>query len=91
MLSMNLRTRAYCSTRPISAYWTFPARGKCIDEGKATLAGGIINCFADLLITALPIPVIMKLNMPLKQRLGVTVLLSLGLIVTIAGIIRQVL
>lgn len=76
--------------RPISAYWTFPASGKCIDEGTVTLAAGGINCFADILITTLPIPMILKLQMPLRQRMGVVVLLSLGFIVTVAGAIRYV-
>jgi hypothetical protein len=74
--------------RPISAYWTFPPKGKCIDEGQVTLAAGIVNCVADLLVTLLPIPMILKLRMPLKQRLGVCVLLGLGIIVTAAGVVR---
>ena len=61
---------------------------KCLDEGKVTLAAGIINCFADLLVTALPIPMVMRLQMPIGQRLGVAVLLGLGFIVTLAGVIR---
>ncbi|KIW01527.1 uncharacterized protein PV09_07005 [Verruconis gallopava] len=73
---------------PVSAYWSLSTTGKCLDEGKTTLGAGIVNCFADLLITVLPIPMIMQLKMPLKQRLGVAILLGLGLIVTIAGIIR---
>lgn len=52
------------------------------------LAGGIINCVSDLLTTVLPIPIIMKLQMPLRQRIGVCFLLCLGFIVTIAGVIR---
>jgi hypothetical protein len=75
-------------SRPIYAYWAFPAVGTCLDDGKVTLAAGIINCFADLLTTALPIPLILRLRMPLSQRISVMVLLSLGFIVTIAGIVR---
>ena len=52
------------------------------------LWGGIINCISDFLTTILPIPIIMRLQMPLKQRIGVCVLLCLGLVVTIAGSIR---
>jgi len=52
------------------------------------LGGGIINCFSDLLTTMLPIPIVMRLQMPMRQRVGVCILLCLGLIVTIAGIIR---
>ncbi|KAF2402732.1 hypothetical protein EJ06DRAFT_472675 [Trichodelitschia bisporula] len=75
--------------RPISAYWDFPAHGHCLDDGKTTLGAGIVNCICDLLTTTLPIPIIMQLRMPLKHRLGVAFLLSLGFIVTIAGIVRS--
>lgn len=61
---------------------------KCLDEGVVTLIAGVLNCISDLTVTLLPVPIIMGLNMPFKQRLGVAGLLSLGLVVTIAGIIR---
>lgn len=61
---------------------------KCLSEGITTLIPGALNCVTDLLVTFLPVPIIMRLNMPLKQRIGVTVLLSLGLVVTVAGVIR---
>jgi hypothetical protein len=74
----------------VQAYWVFPPdpTAKCISEGKSTLAAGIINCFADLLVTMLPMPVVMRLKMPPQQRLAVVSLFSVGLIVTVAGIVR---
>ena len=53
-----------------------------------TLAVVIINCVADLITTLLPIPLVMRLKMPLRERIGVCILLSLGVIVTVAGIVR---
>ncbi|KAK5704703.1 hypothetical protein LTR17_021659 [Elasticomyces elasticus] len=75
---------------PINAYWDFPpsATAYCLDDGKVMLGGGVINCFSDLLTTVLPIPIIARLQMPLRQRVGVCVLLCLGFIVTIAGVVR---
>ena len=52
------------------------------------LGGGVINSVSDLLTTVLPIPIVWRLQMPLKQRIGVCILLCLGFIVTIAGSIR---
>jgi hypothetical protein len=76
--------------RPVRAYWVFPplVNGKCLDEGKVMLGGGVVNSASDLLTTVLPIPIVMRLQMPLKQRIGVCILLCLGMIVTIAGAIR---
>ncbi|RMY96372.1 hypothetical protein D0861_00224 [Hortaea werneckii] len=75
---------------PVEAYWQYPPNpdAHCLDEGKVMLGGGVINCVSDLLTTVLPIPIVMRLQMPLKQRIGVCVLLCLGFIVTIAGVIR---
>ncbi|KAK3701660.1 hypothetical protein LTR37_015312 [Vermiconidia calcicola] len=74
---------------PVESYWIFPPiAGHCLSEGKTMLGGGIINSVSDLLTTILPIPLVMRLQMPLKQRIGVCVLLCLGMIVTIAGAIR---
>ena len=60
----------------------------CIDEGISGVWLGGFNTLADLLITLLPIPVILRLQMPKRQRVGVVILLSLGLVVTIAGALR---
>lgn len=49
---------------------------------------GIVNCFIDLLVTVLPIPLVRKLQMPLQQRIGVMILLSMGLLVVVAGVVR---
>nr|OQO21046.1 hypothetical protein B0A51_11417 [Rachicladosporium sp. CCFEE 5018]OQO24251.1 hypothetical protein B0A51_08696 [Rachicladosporium sp. CCFEE 5018] len=75
---------------PVEVYWLFPAtvKGHCGNEGNTTLIAGILSCVADLICTCLPIPVVMRLQMPLRQRLGVCFLLCLGFIVTIAGIVR---
>lgn len=73
---------------PVKAYWIYPPSGNCSDEGKTTLGAGVINCVADLLITTLPIPMVMRLKMRSRQRLAVVSLLALGFIVTIAGIVR---
>jgi hypothetical protein len=54
------------------------------------MAAGVMSCVADLLCTILPIPIIMRLHMPLRDRIGVVVLLSAGIIVTIAGVLRTV-
>lgn len=59
-----------------------------MNEGKLTLACGVINCFLDLLVTTLPIPMVLMLKMHMRQRIGVIFLLSLGFVVTIAGIVR---
>lgn len=45
-------------------------------------------CAGDLLVTLVPLPIVMQLQMPKKQRVAVMVLLSLGFVVTAVGILR---
>ncbi|KAF2431911.1 hypothetical protein EJ08DRAFT_696058 [Tothia fuscella] len=75
---------------PVKDYWTFPEPpgAKCLEEGPVTLASGCLKTFADLLITTLPIPLILRMNMQKRQRYGVAALLALGYIASIAGIVR---
>ncbi|KAF3004185.1 hypothetical protein E8E13_006247 [Curvularia kusanoi] len=74
---------------PISDYWVIGSPdGSCMNEGTATLVCGIINCVADFATTVTPIPLIMGLHMPRRQRLAVAFLFAMGIIVTVAGIVR---
>ena len=43
------------------------------------------NNVADIIVVALPIPLIARLQLPLRQRAGAMILISLGLIVCVAG------
>jgi hypothetical protein len=74
----------------VQSYWEYPpsADQNCYDEGRLGLPVAIINCIADLVITCLPIPLILKLNMPLRARMGVIVLFCLGFIMLIASALR---
>ncbi|KAF2397694.1 hypothetical protein EJ06DRAFT_558694 [Trichodelitschia bisporula] len=72
---------------PISAYWTF-APASCLDEEAIVSVYGIVKTLFDFLITSLPIPVILRLEMPPWRRYAVALLLGLGYLVTIAGIVR---
>lgn len=38
--------------------------------------------------TLVPVPLVMRLRMPMKQRVGVSVLFALGFVVIIAGSVR---
>jgi hypothetical protein len=59
-----------------------------MNEGKATLAGGIVKTIEDLLITTLPIPLVLRMSMAKRQKYSVTILLGLGYLVTAAGALR---
>jgi len=76
---------------PIRAFWTYPAlpNQRCFVEGKINLGSGIVNAVMDLLTTIIPIPLIARLQLPWRKRLGAIILVSLGFVVTVAGAIRS--
>lgn len=49
---------------------------------------GVVFTTADFLTTITPIPLVMSLQMPTKDRVWACLLLSLGFVVTVAGCIR---
>lgn len=65
---------------PISAAWDKTGEYKCIDINAFYLANAAVNIFTDLLTYSLPIPLALKLQMPLRQRIGLAVILGLGLL-----------
>lgn len=52
------------------------------------MVGGSFKTFVDLLVTTLPIPLILRMNMTRAQRYGLVFLLGLGYVVTAAGALR---
>ena len=59
-----------------------------MDEGVATLVAGILNIIADLGVTITPLPLVLRLNLPARQRIGVSMLFSLGFVVLVAASVR---
>jgi rhodopsin domain-containing protein len=84
------RPRANGASRPVAAYWHFPSPGRCIEEGYTLTALSALNTLSEVIVAALPIPVIFYLNMDRKTRWTVICLLCLGYLVAIVGIIRTV-
>jgi len=52
------------------------------------LSANIVKVFFDVLITTLPIPLIARMKISRRQKWGIICLLSLGYVVTAAGIMR---
>lgn len=76
--------------RPISDYWklTLESQPTCLDDASLLLAGGILNTLSDFLVVVLPIPRVLMLQLPARQRAIIATLLGVGLMVTIAGAVR---
>lgn len=53
---------------------------KCIDINAFYLANAAVNIFTDILTYTLPIPLVIKLQMPRRKKIGVALILCLGLL-----------
>jgi hypothetical protein len=63
---------------------SFPIHGLLHTDDRA-----VINISTDFMLALLPVPLIWKLQMPLRTRLSLVAVLSLGIFAAVAGIIRQ--
>lgn len=63
---------------PIEASWDKSLRGICIDKGSFWIAYAVGNILTDILVLGFPITPVLKLNMPLGQRLLLCGIFMLG-------------
>ncbi|KAM0329308.1 hypothetical protein ACHAQA_004613 [Verticillium albo-atrum] len=61
---------------------------KCVDINAFYLANAAVNIFTDILTYTLPIPLVIKLQIPRQQKIGLAVILGLGLFACVSSIIR---
>lgn len=57
-----------------------PEDESCVDINAFYLANAAVNIFTDILTYTLPMPLVMKLQMPRRQKAGLAVILCLGLL-----------
>lgn len=74
--------------RPVSKYWDFSIPGKCSNIGAAFLAGAALNVATDVALLLLPLWLLRPLKLPLKQKIGVTLVLMTGSFVCGVSIYR---
>ena len=60
--------------RPVSSYWT----SGCELKYRTTLVTSVLNIMSDLMVLALPSWHIWKLQISMRQKVGVAMLLGLG-------------
>lgn len=57
-----------------------PEDKKCVNINAFYLANAAVNIFTDILTYTLPFPLVARLQVPRKQKIGVGVMLGLGLL-----------
>ncbi|KAK3902818.1 hypothetical protein C8A05DRAFT_15174 [Staphylotrichum tortipilum] len=79
----------FSQCRPISSYWNLArTKADCFNENPMLMAHSISGAILDFFVWALPLPTLYRAKLPLKQRLALLTLFSVGLVVVFAGCIR---
>ncbi|OQE72644.1 hypothetical protein PENNAL_c0094G10481 [Penicillium nalgiovense] len=76
--------------RPISFNWNKNQSGTCINAKSFFFGNAISNLLIDVIILALPIPMVLQLQLRLSQKLTILGIFLLGGFVCVASIMRVV-
>ncbi|KAH8669362.1 hypothetical protein BGZ61DRAFT_460954 [Ilyonectria robusta] len=78
--------------KPIRASWdpyAF-ATGKCVNAAVMYIAIAVANIVSDVILFIIPIPTIVRLKMPLVQKVGAGVMFGIGSVTVATSIIRMI-
>ncbi|KAB8070778.1 hypothetical protein BDV29DRAFT_197823 [Aspergillus leporis] len=64
--------------------------GTCIDQGAFYVSTAALNLFTDFLVISIPIIITWSLQMPLRRKIAVCIILCMGGVATFVGIWRLV-
>jgi len=76
---------------PIYAYWSFIPDARCLTKEVLIyqIHGGF-NLLGDVVVLVLPIPTVLALRLPLRQKISLLCLFMMGILVCICGAMRLV-
>jgi hypothetical protein len=76
-LSVLLETFLVC--KPAEYNWNKKIRGTCSPHAKETyLTAGILNLLVDIIVVAMPMPMLLRLTMPTGKKVGLIAVFSVG-------------
>lgn len=73
---------------PIAKFWDKALPGKCINTRPVGVAGAIFSIVEDIVFLSLPIPLIWQLRLKTSRKIGIMVILTIGLVACVASIVR---
>ncbi|OCK73603.1 hypothetical protein K432DRAFT_265160, partial [Lepidopterella palustris CBS 459.81] len=77
------------SCTPVAKSWDVTiSNGHCINTGAFYIANGILNVITDLVILALPIPILWNLALTKKKKIALSILFAAGSLTCVVSMIR---
>jgi hypothetical protein len=65
---------------PVRAFWDKSVKGKCIGNLPFWYTASALNIVTDVGIFVLPLPVLAKLKLPMRQKVGLMGVLTIGML-----------
>lgn len=78
MVSVVLETFLLC--RPLAFNWDTTIDGVCGDRNAVFVIAGVTNMITDFMVLLLPVPCILKLQMPPGQKFGLLLVFCMGIL-----------
>ena len=66
--------------KPLNTLWDGLQYGKCLNTSAVGIALATLQISADVIILAIPVPIVLGLQAPLKQRLAVMSIFGAGIL-----------
>ncbi|KAF2503017.1 hypothetical protein BU16DRAFT_26522 [Lophium mytilinum] len=73
---------------PINAYWDDRVKGKCLNIDTFTYFTNISNLVTDIWVFLLPVPVILRLQLPRNKKIALCFIFSIGLATCVVSCLR---
>ncbi|KAI1850981.1 hypothetical protein JX266_003646 [Neoarthrinium moseri] len=90
--SMGIFFSLVFACKPLAASWepTLAVTAQCLDRPAIYVATAGIGIITDVILLALPIPVVIGLNIPTRQKIIVVLLFAIGSITVVTSIVRLI-
>lgn len=76
---------------PVPIFWSMNKHlvaGHCLPKGPVWFTNAGIQIFTDIIILALPMPIVSKLRLPKRQRAGIMIIFGVGVCVIATSSVR---
>ncbi|KFZ07637.1 hypothetical protein V501_06263 [Pseudogymnoascus sp. VKM F-4519 (FW-2642)] len=73
---------------PVAAFWDETIKGHCMNRLQFWFANAGVNIATDIIIFAIPMPLLKQLQLPKKQKIGLMFVFGFGAFVCVTSIIR---
>ncbi|THY08503.1 hypothetical protein D6D01_09642 [Aureobasidium pullulans] len=76
--------------RPFTMYWAVPSTKQCTAATNHLILNAVFNLSSDFLILAVALPMFIKTRLPLRKKIAIVGIFSLGTFVIICAILNKV-